>query len=76
MSLLTIREAAGCPGRSPSLMAKKLKRSWSMKADRELIDLSKTNSLETLVEHFQRRPESILRKGKRLGLRIKRQRAK
>jgi hypothetical protein len=45
-------------------MAKKLKRTWSMKADRELIELSKTKSLENLVEHFQRRPESILRKGK------------
>jgi hypothetical protein len=45
---------------------------WSMKTDRELIELAKTKSLETLVEHFQRRPESIVRKAKRLGLSIKR----
>jgi hypothetical protein len=53
-------------------MAKKLKRMWSMKTDREPIELAKTKSLATLVEHFQRTPESILRKAKRLGLSIKR----
>ena len=54
------------------MLARKLKRMWSMKTDRELIELAKTKSLETLVEHFQRRPELIVRKAKRLGLSIKR----
>jgi hypothetical protein len=56
------------------IMAKAIKRrgTWSMKADRELIALSKTKTLPALVEHFQRPPEIILRKAKRLGLSIKR----
>jgi hypothetical protein len=57
-------------------LAKKLKRMWSMKTDRELIELAKTKSLQTLVEHFRRTPESILRKAKRLGLSISRSAAR
>jgi hypothetical protein len=52
-------------------MARKLKRMWSMKSDRELIALSKTHTFEALVEHFQRPPKSILQKAKKLGLSIK-----
>jgi hypothetical protein len=44
----------------------------SMKADRELIALSKTHRFEAIVEQLQRPPESILRAAKRLGLTIKR----
>jgi hypothetical protein len=49
---------------------------WTMKADRELIALSKTKSLEAVADHFQRPPALILAKAKRLGLSIKRDRAK
>jgi hypothetical protein len=49
---------------------------WTMKADRELIALSKTKSLEAIADHFQRPPALILAKAKRLGLSIKRDRAK
>jgi hypothetical protein len=53
-------------------MAKKITPGmWSMKTDRELIALSKTKSLESLVKHFQRPPASILTKAKRPGLSIK-----
>jgi hypothetical protein len=57
-----------------NFMAKRIKRSamWSMKADRELIALSKTKTIKTLADHFQRQPKSILTKAKRLGLSIKR----
>jgi hypothetical protein len=44
---------------------------WSMKADAELISLSKTHTLEAIAEQLQRPPESILQKAKRLGLPIK-----
>jgi hypothetical protein len=47
-------------------------RGWSMKTDRELIALSKTHTLEAVVEHFQRTPEVIRAKAVRLGLSIKR----
>jgi len=43
-----------------------------MKADRELMALSKTNTLEAIADHFQRPPATILRAAKRLGLTIKR----
>jgi hypothetical protein len=43
-----------------------------MKSERELIALSKSKTLEALVEHFQRPPATILRAAKRLGLSIKR----
>jgi hypothetical protein len=46
--------------------------SWSIKADRELIVLSKTKTLEALADHFRRPPKSILDRAKRLGLSIKR----
>jgi hypothetical protein len=53
-------------------MAKKIKPGmWPMKTERELITLSKTKTLESLVDHFRRPPKSILRKAKRLGLSIK-----
>jgi hypothetical protein len=48
----------------------------SMKSDRELIALSKTHTLEVLAERFQRPPKSILRKAAKLGLSIKREKAK
>jgi hypothetical protein len=38
--------------------------------------LSKTKTLEALVEHFRHPPKSILQKAKRLGLSIKREKAK
>ena len=47
---------------------------WSMRTDRELITLSKSKTLEALVDHFRRPPSSILTKAKRLGLSIKRNR--
>jgi hypothetical protein len=45
---------------------------WSMKADRELIELAKTKTLEAIADHFQQPPKSILNKAKKLGLAIKR----
>jgi hypothetical protein len=51
---------------------KKLVRMWSMKSDRELMALSKTKTLEAIVQQIQRPPKSILDKAKRLGLTIKR----
>jgi hypothetical protein len=45
---------------------------WSMKADRELIELAKTKTLEAIAVRFQRSPKSILKKATRLGLTIKR----
>jgi hypothetical protein len=44
---------------------------WSMKHDRELMDLARTQTLEAIVDHFERPPKSILKKLKRLGLPIK-----
>lgn len=41
---------------------------WSMKTDRELIALTKTHTLDALVEHFQRPPKSILNKAKKLAM--------
>jgi hypothetical protein len=43
-----------------------------MKADRELIELAKTETLETIADHFQLLPKSILKKAAKLGLTIKR----
>jgi hypothetical protein len=45
---------------------------WSMRQDRELIGLSKTKTLDALVDHFKRPSASILAKAMRLGLSIKR----
>jgi hypothetical protein len=55
-------------------MAKTIRRAgqWTMKADRELMSLSKKKTLEALVEHFKSPPAAILAKAKRLGLSIKR----
>ena len=57
-----------------TIMAKTIRRIglWSIKADRELMALSKTNTLEAIADHFQRPPATILRAAKRLGLTIKR----
>jgi hypothetical protein len=41
---------------------------WSMKADRELIELAKTETLEAIADQFRLPPKSILK----LGLTIKR----
>jgi hypothetical protein len=46
---------------------------WSMKTDRELIKLAKTETLETIADQLQRSPKSILKKAVKLGLTIKRQ---
>jgi hypothetical protein len=45
---------------------------WSMKADRELIELAKTKPLEAIADRLQRSPVSILKKAAKLGLTIKR----
>jgi hypothetical protein len=44
----------------------------SMKSDRELSELAKTKTLETIAEQLNRPPDAILRKARRLGLSIKR----
>jgi len=43
-----------------------------MKADRELIAASKTQTLEAIADKLQRPPATILRVAKRLGLSIER----
>jgi hypothetical protein len=45
---------------------------WSMKADRKLIELAKTETLEVIADQFQLPPRSILKKAAKLGLTIKR----
>ncbi len=45
---------------------------WSMKSDRELIQLAKSQSLEAIAEKIQRSPAFILKRAARLGLSIKR----
>jgi hypothetical protein len=45
---------------------------WSMKADRELIELAKTETLEAIADQFKLPPKSILKKAAKLGLTIKR----
>ena len=44
---------------------------WSMKADRELIKLAKTETLEAIADQLQRSPKSIVEKAIKLGLTIK-----
>jgi hypothetical protein len=57
-------------------MARKLKIGmWSMKSDRELIQLAKLGTLETIADQLQRPPDSILKRAARLGL-SKKQKAK
>jgi hypothetical protein len=43
-----------------------------MKADRELIELAKTQTLEAVSDQFKLPPRSILNKASKLGLTIKR----
>jgi hypothetical protein len=45
---------------------------WSMKADRELIELAKTKTLEAIADQFKLPQKSILKKAAKLGLTIKR----
>jgi hypothetical protein len=45
---------------------------WSMKADRELIELAKTETLEAIAHQLRLHPKSILKKAAKLGLTIKR----
>jgi hypothetical protein len=45
---------------------------WSMKADRELIELAKTETLEAIADQLHLPPKSILKKAAKLGLTIKR----
>ena len=45
---------------------------WSMKADRKLIELAKTETLEAITEQLQLSPKAILTKAARLGIIIKR----
>jgi hypothetical protein len=52
-------------------MARKLT-GWSMKSDRELIQLAKSQTLDKLADEFQRSPAYILKRAARLGLSIKR----
>jgi len=56
-------------------MARKLP-AWSMKSDRELIQLAKSQTLDELAEKFQRRPAYILKQAARLGLSIMGRKAK
>ena len=57
-------------------MVKNRRGKWSMKQDRELIALSKTHTLEALADQLPRPPKLILDKAKKLGLSIKRDKAK
>ena len=47
---------------------------WSMKSDRELIRLAKSQTLDELADEFQRSSAFILKRAVRLGLSIKRKR--
>jgi hypothetical protein len=49
---------------------------WSMKSDRELIQLAKTRTLQTIADQFQRSPAYILKRAARLGLSINGRKAK
>jgi CHASE3 domain sensor protein len=46
------------------------RRLWSMKSDRELIELAKSQSLEAIADKMQRPPGSVLKQAARLGLSI------
>ena len=52
-------------------MARKLT-GWSMKSDRELIQLAKSRTLEAIADQLQRSPALIIKKAARLSLSIKR----
>ena len=45
--------------------------SWSMRGDRELIELAKSQSLEAIAGKINRRPAAVLKRATRLGLSIK-----
>jgi hypothetical protein len=49
----------------------KSNRGPAMKADRELIALAKTMNLAAIVKKTGRKPESVLKTAKRLGLSIR-----
>jgi hypothetical protein len=53
-------------------MSVRKRRRWSMKNDRELIELAKSQSLEAIAEKIRRSPANVLEKAARLGLSIKR----
>jgi hypothetical protein len=54
-------------------MARKQTRGrWSLKSDRELIELAKSQSLEVIADQLQRTPDTVLKKAARLGLSIER----
>jgi hypothetical protein len=44
---------------------------WSMKRDRELIQLAKTRTLQVIADQLQRSPAYVLKRAARLGLSIK-----
>jgi len=56
-----------------NIMAKTIRRggAWLMRHDRELMLLSKTQTLEVVADQLQRPPATILQAAKRLGLSIK-----
>ena len=54
-------------------MAKQIRARWSMKSDRELIQLAKAQTLEAISDQLQRSPAYILKRAAQLGLSIKRQ---
>jgi hypothetical protein len=45
---------------------------WSIKSDRELIELAKSHSIEAIAEKINRSPAFILKRAAQLGLSIKR----
>jgi hypothetical protein len=49
---------------------------WSMKSDRQLIELAPERTLEAIAIRFKRSPATILKKAARLGLSIKREKTK
>jgi hypothetical protein len=54
-------------------MARKLRAgTWSMKTDRELIALAKSQTLEAIADELKRPPAYILKRAARLGASIKR----
>jgi DNA-binding CsgD family transcriptional regulator len=53
-------------------MSGRKRTSWSMKSDRELIELAKSHSLEAIAEKINRSPATVLKQAVRLGLSIKR----
>jgi len=57
-------------GKGQALMAKRLDlRSWA--SDRQLIELAKTMGLEEIAKKTGCKPEAILKRAKRLGIKIK-----